>query len=412
MKEETIQGKIQKLNGKREYSVDEDTFVCDNLYQLLNIESLNGKKKILVRHTLNKDLSFPFSYLRESLVEAESIHFLEEGGIFSSEDGKMIFCVSENGYLILLFYLGGNGHVDIPDGVNIIGHHAFCSTRIRSVSLPESVVSIRNNAFDSCVELESVVLPESLQEIQKFAFFRCRSLKSIETKGNCKKIGWSAFESCKNLQSVVLHEGIEEIETEAFQNCQNLKYITLPMSLEKLGSASLSEVQTVRVSKLIPSLALAVDRSMFYGASDQFCCIEYKGCRILLPRAMDGKGIEKAQRKLRAIKDNDSNIYYLYSLAPNEEMEAKTALAMFCSFPERKTGLFVRRHLDELKDSIAEEESGMLKILKAFKDLRLLSAEVLKKSLDITSEKEWACAKSFVLQELSDAPRKKNSLSL
>lgn len=86
--------------------------------------------------------------------------------------------------------------------VGAIGQNAFSECYdLTSVTLPESVVSIRDYAFESCTYLERVRLPHSLTVIGEGAFESCSSLTSVEIPENVVAIGTRAFSFCPRLQS-------------------------------------------------------------------------------------------------------------------------------------------------------------------------------------------------------------------
>lgn len=101
--------------------------------------------------------------------------------------------------------------VYISEGVKIIGESAFDSNGMHTISIPDSVTKIGDNAFSLCKNLKSVSFPE-----------------------NIKKIPYGVCQDCKNLESVTFSEGVEVIGQYAFQNCDNLTEITFPYTLKKI----------------------------------------------------------------------------------------------------------------------------------------------------------------------------------
>ncbi len=72
----------------------------------------------------------------------------------------------------------------IPDSVTSIGNCAFenCSS-LTSITVPNSVTSIGSYAFHDCYSLTSITLPDSVTSIDKYAFYSCDSLTDVYYTG-------------------------------------------------------------------------------------------------------------------------------------------------------------------------------------------------------------------------------------
>ncbi|MGN0613106.1 MAG: leucine-rich repeat protein [Porcipelethomonas sp.] len=69
--------------------------------------------------------------------------------------------------------------VAIKEGTKGIADHAFYSTNLESVTIPDSVTSIGIGTFEYCNSLERITIPDSVMSIGREAFFGCSSLRSI-----------------------------------------------------------------------------------------------------------------------------------------------------------------------------------------------------------------------------------------
>lgn len=67
----------------------------------------------------------------------------------------------------------------VPNGVTMIGEHAFSYSGLQSIVIPNSMAEIGDNAFFSCIRLQSIVIPDSVTTIGESAFLYCINLKSI-----------------------------------------------------------------------------------------------------------------------------------------------------------------------------------------------------------------------------------------
>lgn len=92
---------------------------------------------------------------------------------------------------------------------------------LKSVILPETVVSVGNYAFYGCYYVNQIYLPDGITYIGDFAFFDCKNISELILPEQLVKIGRSAFESCYGLNTVVLKNNLTSIENNAFPYLQN-----------------------------------------------------------------------------------------------------------------------------------------------------------------------------------------------
>lgn len=148
------------------------------------------------------------------------------------------------------------GHLDIEPTIEYkgktwtvveIGESAFGGHyKLESVTIPNTVTTIRRCAFWACSNLVTVSLPNSLISIEDRVFEDCQSLRSIKLPDSIAKIGSRAFLCCYGLETVTLPNSIEVIGDDAFWACRSLSSISFPGSLKELGTMAFYACHNLR----------------------------------------------------------------------------------------------------------------------------------------------------------------------
>lgn len=115
--------------------------------------------------------------------------------------------ILNNTAVIVIRYKGTAADVTIPSRykgkpVTAIEHAAFHDSAVTSVTIPDSVTSIHDNAFGFCSQLTNISIPNSVTYIGFSAFNNCTSLKSITLPVSVTSIGSYAFDGCPSSMTV------------------------------------------------------------------------------------------------------------------------------------------------------------------------------------------------------------------
>lgn len=166
------------------------------------------------------------------------------------------------------------GSVNLPEGLTAINLRAFYNCNLTNITIPSTVSSIGNKAFqgnattsvtwlpvncsigsdDSAPfystsskitsftfgdsvqtipaylckhmsRLETIIIPATVTSIGQCAFQYCSSLKAFEFPQGIKTVATSVLEGCTALQSVIIPSSVTAINTDAFYNCSGLQAI-------------------------------------------------------------------------------------------------------------------------------------------------------------------------------------------
>lgn len=82
-----------------------------------------------------------------------------------------------------------------------------------------TVTAIDEFAFDGCTRLRSVTIPNSVTSIGNGAFYACSRLTNITIPNSVTSIGDKVFKWCSNLTSVTIPNSVTSIGDEAFSGC-------------------------------------------------------------------------------------------------------------------------------------------------------------------------------------------------
>ena len=150
--------------------------------------------------------------------------------------------------------------VEIPSSVTTIGKRAFYGTALTSVTIPENVTTIGQEAFYECKSLENVTIPESVTSIGNYAF-KNTALKSVTLPNSVKTIGQGAFSGCTKLESVTIPSGVTTIGMQAFYG-SGLKSVELPETVTSIGQAAFNGCKNL-TSVTIPTSVKTIGNYAF-----------------------------------------------------------------------------------------------------------------------------------------------------
>lgn len=137
------------------------------------------------------------------------------------------------------FYGSAITTINIPQSVKTIGNWAFQDAKLTEVVIPSSVTSIGEWAFgcnNDNPTLQSVIIEADITEIPQCCFYLQTKLASLSLPEGITAIGDDAFCGCK-ISSLTLPSSLKTIGARAFSN-NGITQLTIPNKVESIGNAA------------------------------------------------------------------------------------------------------------------------------------------------------------------------------
>ena len=113
--------------------------------------------------------------------------------------------------------------VEIPYGVKKIG--GFYKTKITTISIPDSVTTIKACAFEGCSLLEKIEIPDSVTYIGEVAFKDCVKLKEIKLPSKLKTLSLSFAEGTM-IEEIIVPDTVTKYGSDNFDYyIDNMPYL-------------------------------------------------------------------------------------------------------------------------------------------------------------------------------------------
>lgn len=138
-------------------------------------------------------------------------------------------------------YYSNCQNIIIEDGITSIGAFVFYYNWIRSITIPNSVTSIADNAFRDCNMFKwSIVIPDSVTSLGQFAFTGCHKITSISFGNGITSIAGSMLSRNTELTSITFGKNITSIGNSAFRDCSKVTSVTFMGDQPTFGDRALA----------------------------------------------------------------------------------------------------------------------------------------------------------------------------
>lgn len=176
----------------------------------------------------------------------------------------------KDGAVTITGYIGDDSitDVEIPETIDdlpvtAIASRAFSGVKtLRSIRLPQTLVTISERAFYRCTSLESISIPDSVRSIGSRAFYGCSSLNGTlhlvdasvgsfaltgsrltalnytSRNGELTLSSSSGMRSEANIPASLCGMPVTAIDSEVFAFCTSLSSVTIPSSVTSIGQGA------------------------------------------------------------------------------------------------------------------------------------------------------------------------------
>lgn len=148
----------------------------------------------------------------DGLDALETFEISEENQNYKSVEGMLL---TKDGSTLLLYTAAGSEEFNPPEGLKVISPKACCGVPFKEIVIPDTVVSIGDEAFKYCNEAKTAYVPSSVKTLGSSVFYGCRSLKKVTIDAQIAAIG-SDFKGCDALKEITLPETITSVEDSVF----------------------------------------------------------------------------------------------------------------------------------------------------------------------------------------------------
>ena len=154
--------------------------------------------------------------------------------------------------------------ITIPNSVTTIGSHAFYyCIGLLGITIPNSVTSIGNYAFSQLTSILGVTIPNSVETMGDHAFSNCSKLSKVTFEEGCKLTALNSYVfSSTALTSIDIPHGITTIGSYAFSGCSALESVTIPNTVKTVGQYAFSTCSAL-TSIEIPNSVTSIGSNAF-----------------------------------------------------------------------------------------------------------------------------------------------------
>ena len=207
--------------------------------------------------------------------------------------------------------------INLHEGLETINRRAFVNCKLSSVTIPSTITSIGNSAFQgnpltevtwlpitcsigtgdsapfysTSSQITSFILGDSVKSIPGYLCYKMNKLENIVLPEKLTTIGQYAFNGCSLLKDVTIPASVTSIATYAFAFCTSIKHFEFPKDIKTVATSVL-EGSTGLEEVIIPESVTTINQDAFYNCSKLKAIYNY----ALTPQAIPARALNNVDK--------------------------------------------------------------------------------------------------------------------
>lgn len=244
--EETGELKIEGTGSLEDYEYREVPWIdfVDDIKKVTVCEGVDyvSKEAFSCLESM-EEISFPSTvgnYIGEGFIHNNNCKKITvaEGNKNNSTDANGVLYDKDKTNLVAYPSGSDAAAFTVPLSVKDICDKAFfCADALKTVTLPDGLLTIGVMAFSNTELLEKIEIPDTVIEIG-YSAFEDSGISSVKISKSLNRIDENMFFNCLNLESVIIPDGVKVIDRGVFWDCEKLKTVTIPESVTQIDASA------------------------------------------------------------------------------------------------------------------------------------------------------------------------------
>ena len=230
-----------------EYTLNED----NNSYSVVSVGTCQDTDIVIPSKYEDKPVTVIFANAFNGYTSLKSITIPES-----------VTSIGEDAFYNTAYY---NDEEKWENGVLYIGTHLIrAKTSINGTyTIKDGTKCIASSAFYECDNLKSITMPESVTTMGSGVFWKCKKLENVVLSSNLTSIESWTFYQCDILSNIIIPDSVTLIGSSAFAYCNKLKTVQMGKGVNTIGGKAFYECNSL-TSIEIPNSVETIGDEVFW----------------------------------------------------------------------------------------------------------------------------------------------------